>query len=218
MFEKLRQSLDDLLARATKPEDRRAVLSHMKEALVHARMGIDDLRTGIRETQKRLEAERRELDTVARRKALALNIRDAETVAVAERFERQHGDRVRMLEAKLQVQEAELALVEREVEGMAAELRSAMAGVPLGARGAGTAADPLAEPPGDPAGERRADSGAGGAGGAGGGPSATEDDPLADGAATLESEISAAARAGRRARLEQDADARLAELKRRMGK
>lgn len=213
MFEKLRQSLDDLLARATKPEDRRAVLTQMKDALVHARVGLDDLRGGVRETQKRLDHERREVETMARRKGLAQGINDTETVTLAERYERQHAERIAVLEAKLQAQQAELALVEREVEAMGTELKRAMSGVP-GARvggapgGGAAAADPLgdeADPVGTPGGAT---------GGAGGDP----DDPLGDGGAGLEAEISAAARAGRRARQEQEADARLAELKRRMGK
>lgn len=215
MFEKLRQSLDDLLARATQPEDRRAVLSQMKDALVHARVGLDGLRDGVRETRRRLDGERRELETMTRRKGLAQNIKDAETLALAERFERQHAEHVNVLEAKLQAQEAELALVEREVEEMGAELKRAMAGAPGGSRvgsapsgaaggaprGAASDADPLA---GD---APSASSGA------------AADDPLAEEEASrLESEISAAARQGRRVRHEQEADARLAELKRRMGK
>jgi hypothetical protein len=216
MFEKLRQSLDDLLARATRPEDRREVLTQMKDALVHARVGLDGLRDGVRETERRLTAERRELETMTRRKGLAQGISDAETVAIAERFERQHGEKVAVLEAKLKAQQAELALVEREVEEMGSELKRAMAGIPgtpvggtsrVGSTGAGEgAADP--------------DDALGDTPGAGGGAGAADpDDPLADeGASRLESEISAAARAGRRQRLEQEADARLAELKRRMGK
>ena len=211
MFEKLRQSLDDLLARATKPEDRRAVLTQMKDALVHARVGLDGLRDGVRETQRRLDQERRELETMTRRKGLAQGIKDAETVAIAERFERQHGEKVAVLEAKLQAQQAELALVEREVEEMGTELKRAMAGIPgtpgassrvggAGAAGGADADDPLGEPVGR-------------AGSAG------TDDPLGDDEASrLDAEISAAARAGRRHRQEQEADARLAELKRRMGK
>ena len=213
MFETLRQSLDDLLARATKPEDRRAVLSQMKDALVHARVGLDGVRDGVRETRRRLEAERRELETMTRRKGLAQNINDAETVALAERYERQHAERVQVLEAKLQAQEAELALVEREVEAMGAELKRAMAG---GAPGAARVGDrPTTDPLGE-SGDAGADfTGAASSAAAG----AAGDDPLADEEASrLEAEISAAARAGRRARLEQEAEARLAELKRRMGK
>jgi hypothetical protein len=188
MFENLRHSLDDLLARATKPEDRRAVLAQMKDALVHARMGVEDLRGGVEVTRARVAQERRELETVVRRKALAEQIGDAETVTVATRFERQHADRVRVQEAKLQAQEAELALAEREVAEMTTELKRAAVGVPhVNATGAAGAGKPL-------------------------------DDPLEDGSAALGSELDALARAGRRARQDADADARLAELKRRMGK
>ena len=216
MFEKIRHSLDDLLARATKPEDRRAVVTQMKDALVHARVALDDLRGGVRQTQRRLEAERRELDTIARRKGLAQKVNDAETVTIAERFERQHAEKVMVLEAKLQAQEAELALAEREVEAMGVELRRAMSGAvgaaPGAARvGADAADDPLAGAPDESMGGERAAGASGAAGSAG-------DDPLADENPDLASEINAAARAGRRARLEQEADARLAELKRRMGK
>lgn len=217
MFEKLRQSLDDLLARATRPEDRRAVLAQMRDALVHARVGLDGLRDGVRQTQKRLEAERRELETMTRRKGLAQGINDAETVAIAGRFERQHGEKVAVLEAKLQAQQAELALVEREIEDMGTELKRAMAGIPDSAAGGGRVGGTPGG--GTPAGGARGaaddDDPLAGATGA----SAGADDPLADDEASrLDSEIRAAARAGRRARHEQEADARLAELKRRMGK
>ena len=208
MFEKLRHSLDELLARATKPEDRRAVLSQMKDALVHARVGLDGLRDGVRETRRKLETERRELETMTRRKGLAQGINDAETVALATRFEKQHAERVSVLEAKLQAQEAELSLVEREVEEMGTELKRAMSGVPGTPVPGGAPADTRVGGDHDD-GAREASSGDG----------AAADDPLAEeGASHLESEINAAARAGRRARLEQEADARLAELKRRMGK
>ncbi|HMC54059.1 MAG TPA: hypothetical protein VKH19_02715, partial [Gemmatimonadaceae bacterium] len=90
MFEHLRQSLEDLLARATRPEDRRLVLARMKGTLVQAQLGVDDLRSALEQTRRKLEAERRELETVRRRKELAGSIQDQETVGVAERFERQH--------------------------------------------------------------------------------------------------------------------------------
>lgn len=215
MFEKIRHSLDDLLARATKPEDRRAVVSQMKDALVHARVALDDLRGGVRETQRRLAAERRELETITRRKGLAQKVNDAETVTIAERFERQHAEKVTVLEAKLQAQEAELALAEREVEAMGAELRRAMSGA-MGAPGASGA---MGAPAAGGAGEAGAEDPLAGMPGApGAGDVGSADDPLRDESADLASEINAAARAGRRARLEQEAEARLAELKRRMGK
>lgn len=127
MFEQLRRSFEDLLNRATKPEDRREIVSRMKDTLVQARLGLDDLRDGLVKTQRKLEAERRELLTVKRRKELALAIDDKETVTVAVRFERQHEERVAVLAEKIVVQTREVEIAEREVEEMKAEIRRAMA-------------------------------------------------------------------------------------------
>ena len=127
MFEQLRRSLNELLERATKPEDRRAVIARMKSTMVQVKLGVDDLRDALVQSRRKLESEQRELSTVRRRKELALGIQDAETVAVAERFERQHEERARVLEE------------------MKVELRKAMTGVPSTA-GAESLDDPLAEP------------------------------------------------------------------------
>lgn len=127
MFEQLRRSFEDLLNRATKPEDRREIVSRMKDTLVQARVGLDDLRDGLAKTQRKLEAERRELLTVKRRKELAVGINDTETVTVAGRFERQHEERVAVLEEKIAVMTREVEIAEREVEEMKAEIRRAMA-------------------------------------------------------------------------------------------
>jgi hypothetical protein len=133
VFEQLRHSLNELLERATKPEDRRAVLSRMKGTLVQARLGVDDVRDALALTRRKLEAEQRELMTVRRRKELAAGIQDAETVTVAERFERQHEQRIVVLEQKVAAEARELELAERELEEMKVELRNAMTGVPTSA-------------------------------------------------------------------------------------
>jgi len=128
MFEHFRQSLRDLMDRATPPEERRAGLAQMKQTLVQARMGLDDLRAGIAQTRQRLAAEQRELDTVRRRKGQAAAINDTETVALAEKYEALHAQRTGMLERKLSAQEEELALVESEVTEMTAALKGALSG------------------------------------------------------------------------------------------
>lgn len=191
MFEQLRQSLNEMLDRATKPEDRRTVIARMKTTLVQATMGVDDLRNSHRMLQKKLEIEQKELETVRRRRELATGINDAETVAVAERFEKQHGEKVALLEEKLALQTRELELAEREVSEMKAEIRAAMAGAP------GTPATSLGgEPVEDPL-----------------------EDPLEDAsAAQTNAEIDALARARARADRAADADRRLEELKKKMGK
>ena len=128
MFEQLRRSLNELLERAVKPEDRRLVVMRMKGTLVQARLGLDDVRDALAQSRRKLESERRELETVRRRKELALRVQDTETVAIAERFERQHDERARVLEDKILVQTREVEMAEREVEEMKAEIRAALAG------------------------------------------------------------------------------------------
>lgn len=185
MFDQLRASIRTLLDNATPPADRRETLTALKEALVHARMGVDDLRTSVAEARERTTAARAELETIRRRKALASQINDDETVGVAERFEALQAERVEVLERKQDAQERELALAEREVAEMSADFRRAMSGV-----GGGAAGDPH---------ERAANA---------------EVDALLGGDEAADSSRRAAAREQRHA----DADARLAELKRRMGK
>jgi len=186
MFESFRQSLRDLMDRATPPEERRAGLARMKQTLVTARMGLDDLRGGVARTRQRLEAEQRELETVRRRKGYAAGINDAETVALAEKYEGHHAERVEVLMRKLDAQQAELAIAERDVSEMTAELKQAMLGVP-GAVSIDDAA-------------------------------AAEADSVLDDSSGIASELDALGRARTRSAREADAEQRLAELKRRMGK
>lgn len=165
------------------------VMTRMKGTLVQARLGVDDLRDALEKTRRRLAAEQRELETIRRRKQLAQGINDAETVTIAGKFEAAHDEKVRILADKLAVQEREVALAERELDEMKADLRRAMAAGPTAGPTVGsTGAAPL-------------------------------DDPLAgaDESRTAE-EIDSLAR--QRARTERDADAerRLEELKRKMGK
>ena len=193
MFDDVRQAFRDLL-RGTPPsgDARRSIIAQMRETLVQARMGLDDLRKGVEETRGRLARERAELETVRRRKQLAEGINDAETVAIAERYEKQHAERASILERKLETQQAELAMVEREVGEMNAEFKLAAAGGTPGVSAGAPASDSSA----------RADAG---------------EDPLAE-SAGLRDELDGLARARRRAEAESSADEKLAALKRRMGK
>ena len=185
VFDDVRQAFRELLHGNVPPEGRRELIVVMKETLVRARLAMDDLRDGIGVTQKRLERERAELETIRRRLGLARGVGDEETVRIAVRFEAQHVERLTVLEQKLAVQESELALVDREVAEMKEQLRAALAGVGSGMR-SGTvdaAADPLD-------GEREG----------------------------VEQQLNDLKRAERRASAAADADAALAELKKRMGR
>jgi len=134
VFEGFRQSFDELLARATRPEERRVVASRMKDTLVQAKVGLGELRDGLDKTRLRLAAEEHELETIRRRKQLAEGINDRETVGIALKYEEMHVERVEVLRQKVTVQTAELALAERDVEAMAKELKAVLAGTdPRGA-------------------------------------------------------------------------------------
>jgi hypothetical protein len=126
VFDTFRQALEDWMNRATPPEERRALASRMRDTLVQAKAGLDDLRDGLATMRQRLDAEQRELDTIRRRKQLAEGIGDRETVSVAAAYEEVHAKRVEIVSQKVAAQEAELALAEREVETMSAQLKSAL--------------------------------------------------------------------------------------------
>ncbi|HET6681602.1 MAG TPA: hypothetical protein VFG84_10415 [Gemmatimonadaceae bacterium] len=189
VFDDIRNAFRELLRGNPSADARRGILADMRETLVRARMGVDDLRQGVGETKRRLEAQRRELETVQRRKSLAEGINDAETVRVATRFESVQTEKVTILERKLENQEAELELVEREVQEMMSELKAAAAGAvppPLPhERAAKEAEAEVADLTGDRA---------------------------------LNEEMERMARAQRRADSAAEADEKLAALKRRMGK
>jgi len=145
VFDSFRKSLEDLMNRATPPEERRTIVARMRDTLILAKASLNDLRDGLAKTRRQLEIEERELATVRRRKDLANGINDRETVEIATRFEETHAKRVEIVRQKLSAQEAELAMAEREVETMSAELKAAAAGT-----GAGAPSAPSIDPGVDP--------------------------------------------------------------------
>lgn len=188
MFEPLRDALRGLSTRLD-PDKRRTMTQAMRDALVRAKLGLNDLRALLATTNTRLAAERAELETVRRRQGLAAQVNDEETVAIAERFAAQHQERVVMLETKQMVQQQELSLAERDYEEMSVELRLIKSGVaPESVRSDGLPADLDLE-----------DQTAAGV-------DSVLDDPLASPTRRT------------RAEREADAEQRLAALKRRMGK
>lgn len=189
MFENFRQALNALLSRGTPPEERRALLGHMRETLVRAKAGVEDLRENVEQARARLAAERRELDTVRRRKRMAADVNDTQTVSVAGRFEIHHAERVLVLEQKVAIQERELALAEGEVLEMTQAFKAAAAGAGPPGAGGGASIDEAAVREVD---ETLA------------GPQAADFDSLG--------------RSQAREERNAEAERRLAELKRRMGK
>ena len=193
MFDHLFDAMRGLSERSA-PDERRRAAAAMKDAVVHAKMALDDLRTAIRVTEQRVAAERKELETVQRRMGLAASISDQETVAIAERFRAQHAERVMVLETKLMSQQQELTLGEREIEDMSHQLRRALSGLPIN--------DPRKSPEAEAM--REVNSALGN--------DALDDSPLAG--------LHGSDEPPRRTRAEKEAvaDEQLAALKRRMGK
>jgi hypothetical protein len=142
VFDGFRQSFDDLLARATKPEERRTVAARMKDTLVQARVGLHEMRDALEKARLRLAGEERELETVRRRKQLAEGIDDRETVEVAAKYEQMHTERAGVLRQRVSAQEAELALAERDVAQMSAELKAVMSGADVRSVSAAPDAEP----------------------------------------------------------------------------
>lgn len=185
MFDHLKSAVQDLLNGRVAPGDRRAAIADMKRALVLAKMGIADLGDGVEVTRQRLETERKQLETAARRKTLAEGINDTETVELATKFVAQYSERIAVLERKLEAQEAEAAFAERDYDEMLKALKSADRGADSGitAESRGPTDAELGLP----------------------------DD------APLRSELDALARKGRRTDADAAADAKLEELKKKMG-
>lgn len=192
VFDSIRKSLNDLLARNTRPEERGEIVARMRDTLVRAKMGLDDLRAGISASRQRLDAEQRELATVQRRKRLAEQINDAETVRLADQYEVLHAEKVAVLTRKLEAQEGELAIAEREVAEMMVELKQSAKGIPGAAESSARAAR-------DAEADLEAELGE------------TSGAPLRD-------EIDSLARSRVREQRDADAARKLDELKRRMGK
>ena len=116
------------MARHTAPADRRAVASQMRDTLIQAKMGLSEMRDGLQKARARLEHESRELETVVRRRQMALDINDAETVAIADKFVATHGERVELLRRQVAIQEDEVRMAEADVDAMTRDLKAAMSG------------------------------------------------------------------------------------------
>lgn len=192
MFDELREALS-ALAGSRGDEERRRMTHGMRDALIHARMALNEVRSAMGETAARLEAERKELETVRRRRGLAADIGDSETVAIADRFAAQHAEKVAMLETKLMSQQQELAVTEHEYESMSQELKRVMAGLSP----SGGASSP------ESAAARELDEFLNGSGA---------------GASSRSGDDLSVPQRRTRAEKEADADARLSELKRKMGR
>jgi phage shock protein A len=131
VFERLRDALRAALDAATPPGDLRDLARQMREAVVEAKVAVVETREAVARTERELGQERQRLADAERRGRLASEIQDGETVAVAERFAAKHRERAGVLDKKLAALRDELALYEREVADMQAQLARAEQDRPL---------------------------------------------------------------------------------------
>jgi hypothetical protein len=128
-FDGLKARLERLFAET--PAERGGAL---RDAVIEMRAGLGVMRDALVRTEQELASEQRQHADALRRRDLAAEIGDQETVDVAERFASRHQARGDMLERKLSVQRDELALAERELEDLmtqfGAEARGHATGAP----------------------------------------------------------------------------------------
>ena len=102
----------------------------MREAVVDAKVAVQEIQEAVARTERELAAERQRLVDAERRGRLAGEIQDQETVTIAERFTAKHRERIGVLERKLAAQREELALAQRELEDMQSQLKAAASAQP----------------------------------------------------------------------------------------
>ncbi len=114
--------------RLHEPEDQIAgLLGAMRREMVAVRAEIPALEEQHRAAVAELERERRRLDEVVRRGGMAERIGDAETVRVAKEFEEKHRRRIAVLEEKVRATKAEWELRQHESTEMMAKYKEAEA-------------------------------------------------------------------------------------------
>jgi phage shock protein A len=104
---------------SNQPEDQvAALLTAMRRELVAARAAIPEFEAALGHTRQQLGREREQLELCDRRGAMATKIGDLETARIAEEFAGKHRQRIAVLEQKVSSAEAELAFHRTEAEEM----------------------------------------------------------------------------------------------------
>lgn len=184
------------------------LLKGMEKEAVATRAGLESLKEQLATARSRIAAEEREAGVCRRREELARKIGDSETADIAAKFAEKHENRQQVLSDKAAAIEAEVRLLEAEYGDMLQQIKKARASrESLKATAGRTRARSSIQGSDDLFGEldRMADRIEGN--------EADTDaaDELFDDAGDFDHEL-------RRARREEVADARLEELKRRMGR
>ena len=134
MFEDLRRAFreavdnfKDELNREDVPETVDKLLLGMKNEVAEAKVRIRELEDLIARASAEAAKEEREVATCRRREAMARDIDDNETADVAAQYAEKHEERQRILEDNAAALQKELVLREREVEEMLKKVKEAQA-------------------------------------------------------------------------------------------
>jgi hypothetical protein len=125
MFKRLRDALERALASATPPPDLGAIASEMREAVVEQKVGVRAMQEDLAKASQLLTLQQSELATALRRREQAAAIQDTETIEVADKYIARLQERVAVLEKKVAAQSEELSLAERDLTEMTAQLADA---------------------------------------------------------------------------------------------
>lgn len=132
MFENLRRAFREAVDNFNRELDRDAVpeavdglLKGMEKEAVAAKSGLESLKQELEVTRKRAAAEKREAEVCRRREELARKIGDGETAEIAGRFGEKHERRCQVLTEKGDAIRAEVRLRESEFSEMLNQVREA---------------------------------------------------------------------------------------------
>lgn len=134
MFDNLRRAFREAvdnfnreLERDAVPEAMDGLLKGMEQEAVSAKSGLEALRKDLEVTRKRAAAEKREAEVCRRREELARKIGDVETADIAAKFGERHERRCQVLAEKGDAIQAEVRLQESEFAEMLDQIREARA-------------------------------------------------------------------------------------------
>jgi hypothetical protein len=125
MFKRLREALERALEAATPPPDLGEIAAKMREAVIEQKAAVRHMQEDLVREEDLLRKMTTELATSERRRELAAGIHDEETVVVADKFIAKLCERSVVIVKKVAAQKEELALAERELVEMTAELQEA---------------------------------------------------------------------------------------------
>ncbi len=134
MFDNLRRAFKDAiqnfnreLARDQIPETVDALLKGMEREIVASKVGLESLKEQFAKARDAARAEGQEAETCRRREAMARKIGDEETAEIAARYAEKHGSRQHVLSEKARAIQAELRLRESEFQEMLKQVKEARA-------------------------------------------------------------------------------------------